>query len=99
MTNKQHGRRITEPAMEPGKKYRRRQQSAQQGQDVRQGQDAQQGQKKRKANPLANKSEGLPDPNKEPVTPAELSDEDPERKIQIDDNPDETIRKIPRLNN
>jgi hypothetical protein len=70
-----------------------------------QSQQGEQGQDKQQAAHKAFRKEDMPDPDEDPMTEdsgaqedAEGADEDPTKKIQIDDNPEETKRKIPYMN-
>jgi hypothetical protein len=44
------------------------------------------------------KKEDMPDPDEEPIMESDFDPDRPEKKIQIDDNPEETKRKIPHMN-
>jgi hypothetical protein len=62
----------------------------------KQQQSGNKGQTKNKTMNKDAKRPNLPDEDEEPVNQAG-SDMDPERKTQIDDNPDETRKKIPHM--
>ena len=44
------------------------------------------------------KKEDMPDPDEKPVMESDFDPDGPEKRTQIDDNPDGTKRKIPHMN-